>query len=345
MGSSTFGLPALTLLHQNHQVVCVYTRPEKPSGRGLQEHKTPIHEFALAQGIPVKTPQTLRTEAAAAELSAFNPDVVVVAAYGLILPQAILDVSKQGCINIHGSLLPRWRGAAPIHRALLNGDEEIGVTIMKMDAGLDTGPILKKGVLKQISDSPEFSDCRPAKQGVQALNVRGPEERNWTPVLTDSKGFAQESVAPGESVPTFQTIHDALADLGAALLIDVLDHLNTIIPQDQDESLATYAPKVTKEDAVIDSTMSVEKVLNVIRTFGGGWGARFDYKGDLLAVHTARSVDDGLRCCPLPTPPLTTDTKRRLFFSCANGLIEICTIQRKGKKIISTKEFLNGFMI
>ncbi|MEK7654669.1 MAG: methionyl-tRNA formyltransferase [Pseudomonadota bacterium] len=291
MGSSTFGLPALKLLHQKHQVVCVYTRPAKPAGRGMQEQKTPIHEFALTKAIQVKTPPTLRTETAAAELIELQPDVVVVAAYGLILPQAILDIPKHGCINIHGSLLPRWRGAAPIHHALLNGDPEIGVTIMKMDVGLDTGPMLKKGV------------------------VQG---------------------------HTFTETHDVMAELGGVLLIDVLDHLDTITPEIQDESLATYAHKVTKVDATITPNMPVQNVLNIIHTFGGNFGGRFTYKGETLAIHTATN-------CTMPDQPddasLIKDDKGRLLFVCSDGMIEIQSIQRSGKRIMTTKDFLNGFKL
>lgn len=299
MGSSTFGLPALQLLHQKHQVVCVYTRPEKPAGRGMQEQKTPVHEFALANKIPVKTPSTLRTETATDELSAYLPDVVVVAAYGLILPQEILDVPKQGCINIHGSLLPRWRGAAPIHHALLNGDHEIGITIMKMDSGLDTGPMLKKAVIRSRNDD-----------------------------------------------TTFPEAHTAMAELGGTLLIDVLDHLDTIIPKIQDESLATYAHKVTKEDAVIMHEMPVEKVLNIVRTFGNDFGGRFTYKGETLAIHRCVSLDRS------NTPnegairfSLIKDEAGHLLFACSDGIIEITSIQRSGKRIMTAKEFLNGFKL
>jgi methionyl-tRNA formyltransferase len=209
---------------------------------------------------------------------------------------------------------------------------------MKMDAGLDTGPMLKKGVLLVEDDA------------------------------------------------TFGVIHDAMAKLGGDLLIDVLDQLDTITPEIQDESLATYAHKVTKEDAKINNAMPVQKVLNIIRTFGGNWGGRFMYKGETLAIHSAIVVncvvpEDRAASCPGPqetshakkehsicsvhlfsTPKepnvpdklsafrddtilLMKDETGRLLFPCADGTIEIESIQRSGKRIMTTKEFLNGFKI
>lgn len=393
MGSSTFGLPALKLLHQKHQVVCVYTRPAKPAGRGMQEQKTPIHEFALAHEIMVLTPSTLRTETAADELSAYKPDVVFVAAYGLILPQAILDVPKQGCINIHGSLLPRWRGAAPIHHALLNGDPEIGVTIMKMDVGLDTGGMLKKAVLSNYSAIPV--GCAAGRPGPQdAPHIKKKEVSDSIDFLSSPKlpEIPDKTLAFRDDT-SFLEIHDAIAQLGGELLIDVLVQLNTIIPEIQDESLATYAHKVTKKDAAITNDMPVQKVLNIIRTFGGEWGGRFTYKGEVLAIHTAITAnsvipEDRVAVCPglqatphtkkespkdligfssplkwhkIPDRPmaLRDDTlltrkddsavlikqDNKLIFLCTDGMIEIKSIQRSGKRIMTTKEFLNGFRL
>jgi methionyl-tRNA formyltransferase len=143
MGTAGFGLPALkAIVEAGHAVACVYTRAPKPAGRGQSLRKTPIHEAAEAMGIPVRTPLSLKGEAEQREFTALNLDIAVVAAYGLILPKAILTAPRMGCLNIHGSLLPRWRGAAPIERAILAGDAETGVTIMQMDEGLDTGAML-----------------------------------------------------------------------------------------------------------------------------------------------------------------------------------------------------------
>lgn len=143
MGTPDFAVPALAALRDaGHEIVAVYSQPPRPAGRGHAERPSPVQTFAEAHGLPVRTPRTLRDPAAQADFAAFGADAAVVAAYGLILPQAVLDAPRLGCINIHGSLLPRWRGAAPIQRAILAGDDETGITIMQMDAGLDTGPML-----------------------------------------------------------------------------------------------------------------------------------------------------------------------------------------------------------
>jgi methionyl-tRNA formyltransferase len=144
-GTPEFAVPALDALASSaHEVVAVYTQPDRPAGRGRALAQSPVKVRALALGIPVLQPETLKTADAAATLAAFAPGAMVVAAYGLILPQAVLDVPRHGCINIHGSLLPRWRGAAPIQRAVLAGDERTGICIMRMEKGLDTGPVYRE---------------------------------------------------------------------------------------------------------------------------------------------------------------------------------------------------------
>lgn len=143
LGTSAFAVPALrALVEAGHDVAVVYTRAPKPAGRGQQERKTPVHELADQLGLTVHTPRSLRSDEEAASFKALDLDAAVVVSYGHILPKSFLDAPVLGCINIHGSLLPRWRGAAPIHRAILAGDAETGVTIMRMDEGLDTGPML-----------------------------------------------------------------------------------------------------------------------------------------------------------------------------------------------------------
>ena len=132
------------LLASPHDIVAVYTQPDRPAGRGQKLMQSPVKQLALEHGLPVLQPPTLRDPQAQAELSALAPDLMVVVAYGLILPQAVLDIPRLGCINSHASLLPRWRGAAPIQRAIQAGDAESGVTVMRMEAGLDTGPMLLK---------------------------------------------------------------------------------------------------------------------------------------------------------------------------------------------------------
>jgi methionyl-tRNA formyltransferase len=145
MGTPDFAVPTLNAcLAAGHRIAAVYSQPPKPKGRGMVLAPQPVHAAALAQGLEVRTPKSLKTPEALAEFAAQGLDAAVVVAYGLILPQAILDAPKFGCFNVHGSLLPRWRGAAPIHRAIEAGDQETGITIMAMDAGLDTGPMAMK---------------------------------------------------------------------------------------------------------------------------------------------------------------------------------------------------------
>ena len=153
MGTPDFAVPTLAeIVGQGHDVAAVYTRPPKPAGRGMAEKRTPVHELAARFGIAVETPKTLRREAAAATFRRHAPDVAVVVAYGLILPKPILEAPRLGCLNLHASLLPRWRGAAPIQRAVMAGDKETGVAIMKMEEGLDTGPV---GMTERIAIAPD----------------------------------------------------------------------------------------------------------------------------------------------------------------------------------------------
>jgi methionyl-tRNA formyltransferase len=170
-GTPEFAVPALlALLGSRHSVAGVLTQPDRPKGRGRQLAASPVKRAALEHGLPVSQPQSLRDESSRAELVQWQPDVLVVVAYGLILPQAVLDLPRLGCVNIHTSLLPRWRGAAPIQRAVLAGDRQTGVTIMLMDAGLDTGPILlQEAVAVTPSDTAASLHDTLAKQGASAL--------------------------------------------------------------------------------------------------------------------------------------------------------------------------------
>ena len=145
MGSPDFAVPTLdAIVATEHEVVAVYCQPPRPAGRGKKDQPTPVQKRAEALGLPVRSPKSLRKARAQEEFAAFAPDVAIVAAYGLILPQAVLDMPGMGCVNVHASLLPRWRGAAPVQRAIMAGDAATGVTLMQMEAGLDTGPMLVK---------------------------------------------------------------------------------------------------------------------------------------------------------------------------------------------------------
>jgi methionyl-tRNA formyltransferase len=170
-GTPEFAVPPLAaLLDSEHDVVAVYTQPDRPAGRGRKLTASPVKQLAVEHGLPVLQPTSLKSAEAQAELAAFDADLMVVAAYGLILPQAVLDAPRLGCVNIHASLLPRWRGAAPIHRAVLAGDAETGITIMQMDAGLDTGAMLHKCAAEIGADetSSQLHD-RLAALGAEAL--------------------------------------------------------------------------------------------------------------------------------------------------------------------------------
>ena len=142
MGSPAFSVPILDAIAAQHQIVAVYTQPPRPAGRGKTDRPGPVQARATEMGLPVLHPTSFRDAATVQQFAAFQADIAVVAAYGLILPQTVLDAPKQGCLNIHASLLPRWRGAAPIHRAIMAGDAQTGICIMRMAAGLDTGPVL-----------------------------------------------------------------------------------------------------------------------------------------------------------------------------------------------------------
>ncbi|MBZ0303785.1 MAG: methionyl-tRNA formyltransferase, partial [Anaerolineae bacterium] len=196
MGTPDFAVPVLRALIEHHTVIGVVTQPDRPAGRSRQIQASPIKTLALSHHIPVFQPEKIRHPEAIAELEQWQPDVYIVAAFGQILPQRVLDIPPHGSINVHASLLPRWRGAAPIQAVIRAGDAETGITIMKMDAGLDTGPILSQRTI---------------------------------PITPDETGAS---------------LHDKLAEVGAALLIDTLpDYLDGAIqPQAQDETLVTYAP-------------------------------------------------------------------------------------------------------
>lgn len=175
MGTPDFSVPTLNALHEAHDIVAVYCQPPRPAGRGKADRPTPVHARAVELGLPVRHPVSLRSEDAAKDFADLDADVAVVVAYGLILPQAILDAPRLGCLNIHASLLPRWRGAAPIHRAILSGDAETGICIMQMEAGLDTGPVLLRestpiGVEETTSELHDRLAVMGARMIVQVLS-------------------------------------------------------------------------------------------------------------------------------------------------------------------------------
>ncbi|AWX14184.1 methionyl-tRNA formyltransferase [Mergibacter septicus] len=285
------------LLNSHHNVVAVYTQPDKPAGRGKKLQQSAVKQLALQHNLPVYQPKSLRKVEAQQELATLNADVMVVVAYGLILPKAVLDLPRLGCLNVHGSLLPRWRGAAPIQRSLWAGDQETGITIMQMDEGLDTGAMLYK-VKCQI----EMSD-------------------------------------------TSTTLYQKLARLAPQALIDVLDGLEQgqFPAEPQDENLATYADKLSKEEARLDWTLSAVALERCIRGFNPwpiSWFTVIDETGkeQTLKVYQA-SVLPAVN--QLPGTILKAD-KNGIQVATANGVLNLLQLQPAGKKLMSAQDILNG---
>jgi methionyl-tRNA formyltransferase len=222
MGTPDFAVPTLVeIIGAGHEVAAVYTRAPKPAGRGMAETRSPVHEIAARSGVPVETPRTLKDEAAQAVLRAYAPQAIVVVAYGLILPQAVLDMPPLGALNLHASLLPRWRGAAPIQRALMAGDAESGVMVMRMEAGLDTGPV---AMAERVEIPPDATakdmHDRLARLGADLmLRALGALERgglSFTPQPAEGVTYA-EKIAKAEARIAWtrpaKAIHDQIRGL------------------------------------------------------------------------------------------------------------------------------------
>lgn len=288
MGTPDFAVKALEALAARHEVVCVYTREPQEAGRGKKLTKSPVHEFAEAHGILVRTPKTLRSAEAQAELKALQADISVVAAYGLILPQAVIEAFPLGCINIHGSLLPRWRGAAPIQRAIEAGDNESGITIMKVVEKLDAGDMLLKGSV---------------------------------PITAETTG---------------ETLHDAMAGLGAELIVKALDNWQNLHAEPQDERLVTYAAKIDKAESRLDFSMPAEVLERKIRAFNPYPAVYFEYGGERYKILRARVVDETGEAGAI------LDGAGRLVIACGDKALEVTEIQRQGKKKMPTEELLRG---
>jgi methionyl-tRNA formyltransferase len=211
MGSPEFAVPSLDwLIEGGHHIVAVYSQPPRPAGRGKSERKTAVHERAAEVGIEVRTPKTLRDEQEQQRFRSLGADLAIVAAYGLILPKPVLDAPKQGCVNVHASLLPRWRGAAPIQRAILAGDKETGITLMKMDEGLDTGPMLLDWPVEIDGKTAGELTEKLADLGGQALLRYLAEPERYPPVAQPKDGI---TYAPkvDKSEAQLDFTHDAYA--------------------------------------------------------------------------------------------------------------------------------------
>ncbi|MGB5723680.1 MAG: methionyl-tRNA formyltransferase [Parasphingorhabdus sp.] len=289
MGTPDFAVPALKALHvAGHEIVAVYSQPPRRAGRGKKLSPSPVQLLAEELGIEVRTPVSLKNETEQAAFAALDLDVAIVAAYGLILPQAILDAPKMGCLNIHGSLLPRWRGAAPVQRAILAGDTETGITIMQMEAGLDTGPMLLKSTTSMANKT------------------------------------------AGE-------LTDELAKTGAELMVKYLASPSEYPAEIQDDTLATYAKKIGKQDARMDFSQSAEQVGRQVRAYNPVPGAFFEYQDVRYRILSAKTSDgEG------PSGAVMDD---RLLIACGIGAIQPEIIQKAGKPAMDLKSFLNGTKI
>lgn len=294
-GTPEFAVPTLkTLIHSEHRVIAVYTQPDRPAGRGQRLHVSPVKLIAESHNIPVCQPKSLRDVNEQNALRALKPDVMVVVAYGLILPAAILSIPRFGCINIHPSLLPRWRGAAPIQRAIESGDKETGITIMQMDKGMDTGPILKQ----------------------ENYLYRGDE--------------------------TAGELHDLFSYRGAELLLDVLEECekNLTTPLSQNNSLATYANKVEKEEAMIDWHQSAKTIAYKIRAFHSWPVTHTIFHNKMLRIWEANALNEKTKLSP---GTLIRIEKKLFCVATGAGVLEISSVQLPGKKQVSASDFIHGY--
>lgn len=289
-GTPDFALASLKALVENGVVpVAVLTQPDRPAGRGKKLTASPVKKFAQKQGLPLSQPTTLRDATVIAEMIAFEPDIMIVAAYGLILPQDVLDVPTQGCLNVHASLLPRWRGAAPIQAAILAADKSTGISLMKMTAGLDCGPV-----------------------------------------------FLSEAIDIG-AAETAGELHDHLAALGGRMLAE---NLATIVAGDmeaieQDESLVTYAEKVTTADAALDWSQSAEEVSRKVRAYNPVPGAYFRVGEERVKCWRANAV---AATTAIAGTVLSAD-RDGIVVACGEGSISLQEVQRPGKGRLSAQEF------
>ncbi|KFF65593.1 methionyl-tRNA formyltransferase [Pectobacterium brasiliense] len=281
------------LLSSGHEVVGVFTQPDRPAGRGNKLTPSPVKVLAEQHSIPVFQPKSLRPEENQAMVQALNADVMVVVAYGLILPQPVLSMPRLGCINVHGSLLPLWRGAAPIQRALWAGDSETGVTIMQMDVGLDTGAMLHK-----IS-------C---------------------PILPQD---------------TSATLYDKLAELGPRGLLETLEQLadGSAVAETQNDALATYAEKLSKEEARLNWQLSAEQLERCIRAFNPWPVSYFIVDEQPVKVWKAEVIAKAHGSQP---GTIIQADKQGIQVATADGILNIQELQPAGKKVMAAQDLLNS---
>ncbi|MEE6032869.1 methionyl-tRNA formyltransferase [Avibacterium paragallinarum] len=285
------------LLNSAHNVIAVYTQPDKPAGRGKKLQASAVKQLAEQHNLPVFQPKSLRNAEAQQTLQALNADVMVVVAYGLILPKAVLDAPRLGCLNVHGSILPRWRGAAPIQRAIWAGDKQTGITIMQMNEGLDTGDMLHK-VYCDIS----------------------PED-------------------------TSLSLYHKLEQIAPNALLDVLNGLEAgqFPPEAQDDVLANYADKLSKQEAKLDWQLSATQLERCIRAFNP-WPISYfvttDKEGNeqTLKVYQAKVLPHQNQ----PAGTILQADKNGIQIATADGVLNLTQLQPAGKKPMSAQDLLNG---
>jgi methionyl-tRNA formyltransferase len=292
MGSPDFAIPALILLSRLTEVAGVVTQPDRPSGRGRTLVPPPVKLQAQKLGLQVIQPESLRSPDAMAQLKSWGPDVIVVAAFGKILKPDVLSLPRLGCLNLHASLLPRHRGAAPIPAAILAGDSETGISLMRMDAGLDTGPVL-----------------------------------------------AQKRI-PIERADTAESLGRKLSELAAGTLEEFFPVYirEELIPIPQDDSLATYAPQLKKEEGRLDFHISSEQLARKVRAYHPWPGTFALWKGEslkILEVHPERYQG-------VESPGAVLEYNRFPAVRTANGIIVLQKVQPPGKRPLSGDEFLRG---
>ncbi len=293
-GTPHFGIPCLDAIADSpHTLVAVYTQPDRPAGRGRHVQASAVKCWAQTHGTPVYQPLHFKETTTVDELKALEADVMVVIAYGLILPTSVLNTPRFGCINVHASLLPRWRGASPIQQAILQGDQETGVTIMQMDKGMDTGDALT------------------------SVNI------------------------PIQPNDTAESLHNSLAQIACEPLIQTLNALgkDSLKPIKQIDNLATYAPKIKKEDAVIDWTQSAQSISQQIRAFYP-WPIAYTHINDqIIRIHEASVVTTPHK--ESPGTILSVD-KTGMLVSTGLNALQIKVIQFPGGKPITIRDYLNG---
>jgi methionyl-tRNA formyltransferase len=296
MGTPDFAVPSLKLLANNHNVLCAFSQPARPNGRGMKIKDSPVEKAAKDLNIQTLTPSSLKNDDVFSNFKELNPDIVVVVAYGLILPEKYLKIPKFGCINGHASLLPRWRGAAPIQRAIEAGDKKTGSCIMLMEKGMDTGPV----------------------------------------ILSRSVDIYQSDNA--------QRIHDKLSNITAEILIDAIKGYTTgnIDPVPQKEIGVKYANKIEKAEAEIDWEDGSKEIYNKIRAFDPFPGTFTFLHNNLIKIVSSRLGNNTHES----EPGTIIEVGKKIIVACGKKTtLEIVSLQKPGKKIISTIEFLNGTKI